>query len=97
MPKRPWEPAPPHATLIQISNAPGWFRVYCEKIGCGHRSAVPIAPLYHPGGPETPGDVLRRSLKCTKCGTKGASIKRPGYLDNSGLPEPFSVDELSKE
>jgi hypothetical protein len=41
--------------------------------------------------------VLRRSLKCTKCGKKGATIQRPGFLDNSGLPEPFPVDWLPKE
>jgi hypothetical protein len=95
MPKRYREAAPPRPTLRQISEAPGWFRVYCEKIGCGHHSALPMAPFVIRWGPETPSDVLRRSLKCTKCGTKGASIKRPGYTDNSGLPEPFPVDKSS--
>lgn len=97
MPKRPWYPAPPRPTLKQISNAPGWFRVYCEQIGCGHKAALPIAPFIIRWGPDTPSDVLRRSLKCTKCGAKGATIQRPGLIGTSRLSEPFPVDWLPED
>lgn len=75
-----------------LKQGPGWVRVYCERIGCGHHTALWLAPLVEKLGPDTSSNVLRRSLRCAKCGAKGATIQHPSWLDTKVGWEPFPGD-----
>lgn len=68
------------ATLGEIHKAPGWVWVYCEKIGCRHKRAVPLAPFVIRYGARASGNRLRRALRCTRCGAKGATIQMPSWV-----------------
>jgi hypothetical protein len=84
-------PPPPIATLGQLSRSPGWFWVYCNNRECPHRVPMPVAPYVIRWGGNVSSDVLRRNLKCSRCGAKGASLSAPSWRDLQTGFEPFPV------
>lgn len=71
-----------------------WVWVYCERIGCRHSAAVPLAPLIIRWGPDAPWDYLRRFFRCTRCGFKKTTTRLPSW---GGAHIGFSpVCELSR-
>src|SRR5690349_8984424 len=72
-----------------------WVRVYCEGQGCGHCSAMALAPLVIRWGPDVSGDKLRCFARCTKCGRKGAALQVPLWCDAVLGVEPFPVNEIA--
>ncbi len=51
----------------------------------------------YPVGPNTSSDVLRRSARCTVCGTKGATLKHPSWAGEQIGFAPFPVPKIAAE
>ena len=47
-----------------------------------HRRALPLVPFAIRWGEATSSDVLRRNLKCSRCGRKGAVTFHPSWVDD---------------
>jgi len=53
---------------------------------------MPVAPYVIRWGGHVSSDALRRSLKCTRCGHRGASLSTPSWRDIQVGFEPFPAD-----
>jgi hypothetical protein len=80
---------PPVPTLGQLSRSPGWFWADCNNRDCTHRRPLPFVPFVIRWGPQTSSDVLRRNLRCTKCGHRGAATMMPSWIDMQVGEQPF--------
>jgi hypothetical protein len=82
-------PNPPLAVLLELEGLaaalpiaeapPGWVWLHCEN--CRHKRPAAIVPFVIRWDAETPSDRLRRSMRCTKCGHKGALTYHPTWID----------------
>jgi len=63
-----------------------WW-VHCE--GCLRPRALPLAPFVIRFGPDASSDLLRRNLRCTACGRKGATLQHPSFVDIQVGFQPF--------
>jgi hypothetical protein len=69
---------------------------YCERIGCGHSMPLAQALFAIRWGMDASTDLIRKRLRCSKCGRKGGvALKRPswnarGYVKWPSLEEQFS-------
>ena len=55
-----------------------------------------IVPLIIRWGANTSSDMLRRSARCTACGTKGATLKHPSWAGEQVGFEPFPVPKVAE-
>jgi len=53
---------------------------------------LPFAPFVIRWGGHVSSDVLRRNLKCSVCGHRGASLSVPSWVDIQVGHEPFPAD-----
>jgi hypothetical protein len=53
-----------------------------------------FAPLVIRWGADTSSDMLRRCARCTKCGTKGATLQQPGWMGEQIGFAPFPVPKV---
>lgn len=91
MTRRPRHDPPndPITTIGQMmSEAPRWFHVTCNTIGCRNRAAVPLVPLILRWGPDAPREWLDTRFRCPRCGCRNTSIRMPSMSGSHG-PEPF--------
>jgi hypothetical protein len=65
--------------LKSLQHEPGWHWAVCPR--CNHRRPLAIAPFVIRWGPDAPGDLLRRSLICERCGHRGALLYHPSWVD----------------
>lgn len=80
-------PADPITTIGQMmSEAPRWFHITCNTIGCRNRAAVPLVPLILRWGPHAPREWLDTRFRCTRCGARSTTVTRPSVA-------PFGVIE----
>ena len=70
---------------------PRWVWAYCDNVGCGHISALPLVPFVIRWGAKASSNLIRRNLTCSKCGTRGVSITLPSQLGSHG-PQTFPVE-----
>jgi hypothetical protein len=97
-----WEPVQPaqaanqdfdRSTMGDLArNEPGWLWLHCENADCGHKCAVAVVPFVIRWGENAPSDWLRRSMRCTKCGHKGALTYHPSWHDSNAGWQPFPTD-----
>jgi hypothetical protein len=81
-------PPPPIATLGQLqSGEPHWVWAHCD--GCRRARPLPLAPFAIRWGAGASSDVLRRNLRCTVCGHRGASLLHPSWVDSQVGYGPF--------
>lgn len=66
-------------TLGGVRKDTEWVWVYCERPGCGHSAAVPLAPLIIRWGPDAPWTHMRRFFRCTRCGYKETTTRTPSW------------------
>ena len=85
--------APPVPTLAELHRQPPrWFWAFCNNRGCSHHRPLPYAPFVIRWGGSVSSDALRRNLKCTACGHRGASIQLPSWADMQVEWRPFPVE-----
>ena len=91
--------APPVPTIGELCRSPGWFWADCYNRECSHRRPLPFVPFAIRWGPDTSSDVLhtssdvlRRNLRCTKCGHRGAATMAPSWIDMQVGEQPFPAN-----
>jgi hypothetical protein len=76
-------------TLGQLLHQPYWTWLRCDA--CGHRVAVALVPFVIRWGADASSDVLRTHVRCTVCGSRGASLQHPSWADAEVGWEVFPV------
>ena len=56
-----------------------WMHAYCERIGCGHSAPIALAPFPIRWGMDASADLFRERMRCSRCGKRGVSLKRPSW------------------
>lgn len=77
---------------LQQGGAGGWVRAYCNRIGCGRSRPIAIAFAVIRWGADASSDVLRRNLRCDRCGHRGATLMHPSWAAHEQGWEPFPID-----
>ena len=85
-------PAPSRPTLANMRTQSCWLRVNCLNTTCLHRAPVALAPLITRWGEEASSDLLRRAVRCARCGRKGASLTSPSWVGLDTGFAPFPAD-----
>src|SRR5262249_58446391 len=88
----------PRPTLGELQRTTPWVWLWCER--CQHHAPLACAVAVIRWGPNASSDKLRARARCTNCGTKGATIQRPGWAGNHIGFEPFLTsiaDEMREE
>jgi hypothetical protein len=92
-PHRPSEPSFEQATMGDLArNDPRWLWLRCENVECRHKRAVAIVPFVIRWGVNAPSEGLRQSMRCTKCGHKGAATYHPPWIDMTLGWQAFPAD-----
>jgi hypothetical protein len=55
-----------------------------------------LVPLIIHWGANTSSDKLRRCARCTKCGSKGATLQHPGWVGEQIGFAPFPVHKVER-
>ena len=91
--RRPYKSPPgPRPTLGELQRGHPWGWLWCER--CQHRAPFAYAAAVIRWGPDVSSDRLRERVRCTGCGSKGATIQHPGWGGNSIGFLPFPTDEV---
>ena len=85
------EPARPIATLAQLRKHQCWLWVNCTRWGCLRRTPMALAPAIIRWGPDASSDVLRQRVRCSGCGSKGATLRIPSWVDAEIGLAPFPI------
>lgn len=81
------------ATIGDLArNEPRWVWLHCENLACRHVRAAALIPFVIRWGPNAPSDRLRASMRCTKCGHKGALTYSPSWIDMNVRWQPFPTE-----
>jgi hypothetical protein len=77
----------PEPTLQQLQSQFGWVRARCG-VCCAHYAAIPLDRIIPRLGTSAPANALRKRLRCTACGKRGAEIRAPSMVghDLAALP-----------
>lgn len=75
-----------------IRNDPRWLWLHCENTECGHKRAIAVVPFVIRWGANAPSERLRRSMRCIKCGQRGAQTYAPAWVDANVRWQPFPND-----
>ena len=79
----------PRPTLGDLHRSTPWVWIHCER--CQHRAPFACAVAVIRWGAGASSDQLRERVRCTGCGSKGATIQRPGWAGNAMGFQPFPV------
>jgi hypothetical protein len=77
----------PRPTLGELQQATPWVWLWCER--CQHHAPLACAVAVIRWGPDTSSDKLRAAVRCTSCGSKGATVQHPGWAGNHIGFSPF--------
>jgi hypothetical protein len=69
--------APP--TLEQLRKDAVWLWVNCTNADCLHRAPLALTPLIIRWGSDACSDMLHRSVRCARCGRRGATLTMPSW------------------
>src|SRR5215831_3400479 len=88
-------PNSPYARLWTAANSElqrttPWVWLWCER--CQHHAPLACAVPVILWGPDASSDKLRAGARCTSCGSKGATLQRPGWAGNHIGFCPFPTD-----
>ena len=81
-------------TLGQLRQRQCWLWLHCNRSSCLHYVPVALAPYIILLGENASSDRLRQSARCSKCGSKGATIQLPSWADESVGYQPFPVARI---
>jgi hypothetical protein len=81
------EPTRP-ATLGELRRHCPWIWVHCARGYCLNKVPVALAPFIIRWGAEASGDLLRTRMRCTACGSLGATLQHPS-IDGRNMIAPF--------
>lgn len=83
-------PPGPVPTLAQLATPhdASWFWAHCP-IPCNHSGALPWSVVINKLGADASADHLRRALRCTVCGRKGAGITTVSAARYGLPPKPI--------
>jgi hypothetical protein len=87
--RRPKSPPGPIPTLGQLAAQTSWVWVHCEARDCHHRSPLKLAEPIARYGEDMTSDVLRLKTRCSNCGTRGATLRLPSWVDSTTGHAPF--------
>lgn len=90
------EPPPPIPTLGDLRRETCWLWVYCENrlangLMCLHQAPVALTAPIIVWGPGATSDRLRTRMRCTACGARHSSVRRPSHVDQVVGVAPFPV------
>ena len=87
---RDWRRRPPLRLRVTKKLDFHWCWMKCTR--CPAMRAVAIAPYVIRRGTDGWRDMLRRTGRCTKCGTKGMELQHPSWdsSDTGWAPMPIS-------
>jgi hypothetical protein len=88
-PKREKSLPGPIPTLGELAAQTSWVWVHCEARDCHHRSPFKLADAIVHYGEDKTSDVLRIKTRCSKCGTRGATLRLPSWVDSTTGHAPF--------
>jgi hypothetical protein len=66
----------------------------CGRMGRYKAGGVALAPFVNRFGPDASSDVLRRSARCSRCGSKGATLQHPSWAGSQIGFQPFPVGRV---
>ena len=92
-PRRPKSRLGPIPTLGELAGQAAWVHVYCEATGCHHSAPLKLAGVIERYGEGTSSDVLRQRARCSICGTIGATIRLPSWVDSATGTAPFPASK----
>lgn len=78
------------ATLGEIRQDCPWIWLYCTRGNCLNKVPVALAPFIIRWGPDASGDLIRQRMRCTACGSLGATLQHPS-VDGLNIVESFPV------
>jgi len=73
----PYRSDTPRPTLAEIRRAAPWLWLWCRNFHCRHKGPIALAPLIIRWGGDASSDLLRQSVRCKLCGSKGADLQHP--------------------
>ena len=74
------EPPPKRVpTIAEIRRDTPWVWAYCAGHKCHHQEPIALVPLMIRWGPNASSDMIRRNLRCSKCGHRGVTIQSPSW------------------
>jgi hypothetical protein len=90
------EAPPPLPSIGQLRKGQCGIWAHCHNIECGHTVPRALAPLIIRWGASASSDLIRRSLRCGKCGRKGATLTIPSWVDMRIGQAPFPVEQMGE-
>ncbi len=79
-------------TLGQLRERQCWVWLNCNRSSCMHYVPVALTPIIILLGEDASSDRLRHSARCSKCGSKGATIQLPSWASEGVGYQPFPAD-----
>jgi hypothetical protein len=77
-------------TLGELQRTTPWVWLWCER--CQHHAPLACAVAVILWGADASSDKLRTGARCTNCGSKGATVQRPGWAGNNVSFYPFPTN-----
>jgi hypothetical protein len=90
------EPEGQTATLEQLRQYAPWVWIYCSNPRCQRSQPTALTPFIIRWGPDASSDLLRAWARCRRCGTKGATLRLPGWGGRAVGVQPFPVNRLDQ-
>ena len=81
-------------TLGQLRERQCWIWLHCNRSSCMHYVPVALTPIIILLGEDASSDRLRHSARCSKCGSKGATIQLPSWASEDVGYQPFPAERL---
>jgi len=95
MARQKFEPGP-IPTLGELRVHTCWVWVHCEAmpdgVWCSHKTPLPLALPIILYGPNASSNALRQRARCTRCGTRGATLRLPSHVDSTVSLAPFPIE-----
>ena len=80
----------PVSTLAGLARETDWVWVWCARAPlCHYHAPTRLAPLIAKWGETTDVARVRTSMRCTRCGHKGAAFTAPSWAGLNKGRQPF--------
>ncbi len=81
-------------TLADLRTGACWVWLYCEGRDCHHSAPMALAPPIIRWGADGSSDLLRQRVRCTQCGSRGATLRAPSWGGELVGVSPFPVETI---